>query len=229
MAEDNVYPFPGSSSPLHVLAYFRLSTFANARSELRALKRQIDGFGLLPIDCALMEVERAMCLWLLEEEENTGLETGPITARYSAYHYTVIFDWNDVLERLISNGYDVSSVTSSKRRTPLAEAAAQGNEWAVNRLLEAKADVNVKDAEGKNPLMIALGECHQNLILPLLQHGTDLDAQDGDGVSALHTAVDTGNLEAVKTLLERKPRLQAIGENIGIRHRSIWQQSMITM
>ena len=209
MAEDSVYPFPGSSSPLHVLAYFGLSTFANARSELRALKRQIDGFGLLPIDYALMEVERAMCLWLLEEEENTGLETGPITARYSAYHYAVMFD---VLERLISNGYDVNSVTSSKRRTPLAEAAAQGNEWAVNRLLEAKADVNVKDAEGKNPLMIALGECHQNLILPLLQNGTDLDAQDDDGVSALHTAVDTGNLEAVETLLERKPRLQATGE-----------------
>ena len=212
MAEDDIYPFPGSSSPLHILAYFGLSTFANSRSDLRVLKHQIDGYGMLPIDYAMMEGKRAMCLWLLERDENSDSEAGPVMARYSAYHVAVTFEWNDVLERLISNGYDVDFRTSNKRRTPLAEAAAQGNEKAVNRFLEAKADVNAKDAEGKNPLMIALVQSHLNLVLPLLRNGTDLDAQDDDGVSALHLAVEIGNLDIFKTLLERKPRLQVTSE-----------------
>lgn len=208
MAEENVYPFPGSSSPLHILAYFGLSTFANERSELRALKGQVDGFGLSPLDYAMTERGRAMCLWLLETEEDSVVEARPVMARYSAYHVAVTFEWNDVLERLIHCGYDINFVSSNRMRTPLAEAAAQGNEKAVKRLLEAKADVNAKDAEGKSPLMIALEENHGNLVLPLLHSGTDVDAQDDDGVSALHFAVDSGNLEAVKMLLERRPQLK---------------------
>ena len=211
-AQDNVYPFPGSSSPLHILAYFGLSTFANERSGLRALKHQIDGFGLLPLDYAMIKGARLMCLWLLEKEETAATDDKPVMARYSAYHVAVTLEWDDVLERLVADGYDLEFLSSNKRRTPLAEAAAQGNRWALNRLLEAKADVNAKDADGKNPLMIALEEDHQNLVLPLLENGADLDAQDDEGVSALHFAVDSGNLDAVKTLLVRKPRLQMTGE-----------------
>ncbi len=220
MAEENVYPFPKSSSPLHILAYFGLSEFANMRSELRVLKHQIDGFGLLPLDYAMVKLGRAMCLWLLEKEADPVLEAGPIMARYSAYHFAVILEWNDVLERLVSIGLDVDFVTSNKKRTPLAEAAARGNEWAVRRLLKAKADANAKDADGKNPLMIALDGCHQNLVLPLLENGTDIGAQDDDGVSALHIAVDTGNLEATKLLLKRKPPVQVTTEKY-------WKQTPI--
>ena len=210
MAEEGVYPFPGSS-PLHILAHFGLYTFAEARSQLRAFKRQVDGFGMSPLDYA-WKGGRAMCLWLLEDDEDSVSETAPIMARYSPYHVAVAFGWNDVLERLIAIGYNINHTSSNIERTPLAEAAAQGNEWAVNRLLEAKADVNAKDADGRNPLMIALDEPHQSLLHSLLQNGAEIDAQDNDGVSALHYAVDNGNLEATKALIERKPRLHMTGE-----------------
>ena len=52
MADEDIYPFPGSSSPLHMLSHFGLYTFAEARSELRAFKRQVNGFGLSPLDYA---------------------------------------------------------------------------------------------------------------------------------------------------------------------------------
>ena len=61
MSEESVYPFPGPSSPLHILAYFGLSGFANARPELRALKHRIDGFGLLPLDYAMVKMGRCSC------------------------------------------------------------------------------------------------------------------------------------------------------------------------
>ena len=220
MAEENKYPFPGSS-PLHMLAFFGLSKMADSRSQMKELKNQVDGFGLSPFDYAMLKRKRDMCLWLLENGE-AGAEgtTSPSVARYSPFHVAVAFDWNDVLDRLISNNYYVDHISSNKQRTPLAEAAAQGSVWAVNRLLEAKADVNVKDADGKNPLMIALDEGHQEMVVPLLQHGTDIDAQDNDGVSAIHLAADTGNLAAVRILLERKPLLQQTGE-------SYWNQTPI--
>lgn len=78
--------------------------------------------------------------------------------------------------------------------------------------MEAKADVNAKNAEGKNALMIALDEGHQSLVAPLLQHGVDINAQDNDGVSALHIAANNGNLDAVRLLLDRKLLLQATSE-----------------
>ena len=218
MVEENKYPFPGSS-PLHMLAFFGLSKMANSRPQMKELKDQVDGFGLSPFDYAMLGKKRDMCLWLLENGEASAEgTTSPNMARYSPFHVAVAFDWNDVLERLISNKCYVNHISSNKQRTPLAEAAAQGNVWAVNRLLEAKADVNVKDTDGKNPLMIALDEGHQEMVVPLLQSGTDIDAQDNDGVSAIHLAADTGNLAAVKILLQRKPLLQKTGE-------SYWNQT----
>ena len=212
MLEDSVYFFPGSSTPLHILAYFGLSNLAKSRPQLKEMKAQIDGYGLLPLDYAMLGRKREMCLWLLEEDEGSTARGPPTLARYSVYHVAIAFEWHDVLERLISNGYPVDHVASNKQRTALAEAAGQGNEWAFNRLLEAKADVNAKDAEGKTALMIAIDEGHQSLVAPLLQHGVDIDAQDNDGVSALHIAADTGSLDAVKLLLDRKPLLQAMSE-----------------
>ena len=206
--ESSKYPFLGTS-PLHMLAYFGLLKMANSRPQMKELKNQVDGFGLSPLDYAMLGRNREMCLWLLENGEASAGETAsPSVAHYSPFHVAVIFGWNDVLDRLISNGYCVNHISSTKLRTPLAEAAAQGNVWAVNRLLEAKADVNIKDAEGKNPLMIALDEDHLQMVVPLLENGTDIDAQDNDGVSALHYAADRGNLAAVRILLQRKPLLQ---------------------
>ena len=218
MVEENKYPFPGSSS-LHMLAFFGLSKMASSRPQMKELKNQVDGFGLLPFDYAMLGRKRDMCLWLLESGGG-GAEgtTSPSVARYSPLHVAVAFGWDDVLDRLISNKYYLDHISSNKQRTPLAEAAAQGNVWAVNRLLEAKANVNLKDADGKNPLMIALNEGHQEMVVPLLQNGTDIDAQDNDGVSAIHLAADTGNLAAVRILLQRKPLLQKTGE-------SYWNQT----
>lgn len=213
MSEEDKYPFPGSS-PLHMLASFGLLKMADSRPQMKELNNQVDGFGLSPFDYAMLGRHREMCLWLLENgEAGAGETASPGVPPYSSFHVAVIFGWNDVLDRLISNRYDVNHIAGTEQRTPLAEAAAQGNVWAVKRLLEAKADVNVKDADGKNPLMIALAdEGHLQMVVPLLENGTDIDAQDNDGVSAIHFAAVRGNLAAVRVLLQRKPLLQKTGE-----------------
>ena len=218
MSEENKYPFPGSS-PLHMLASFGLLKMAKSRPQMKELKNQIDGFGLSPLDYAMQGRNREMCLWLLENEEaGVGETASPSVAHYSPFHVAITFGWNDVLDRLILNRYHVNHISGTKQRTPLAEAAAQGNVWALKRLLEAKADVNIKDEDGKNPLMIALDEDHLQMVVPLLENGTDIDAQDNDGVSAIHFAADRGNIAAIRILLQRKPLLQKTGE-------SYWNQT----
>ena len=153
-----------------------------------------------------------MCLWLLENDDDSLSENEPIRGRYFEYHAAVFHGWNDVLERLMANGYNIDFRSPNTGRTPLAEAALHGNAWAVKTLLEAKADVNAKDTNGRSPLMIALEHHHQSLVLLLLRNGTEIDAQNDDGESALHYAVGNGNLEATKALLERKPLLHRSSE-----------------
>jgi ankyrin repeat protein len=56
------------------------------------------------------------------------------------------------------------------------EAAAQGDEATVKRLLAAGIDVNARDAEYFAPLMHAASNAHANVVRILLSADADIDA-----------------------------------------------------
>ena len=87
-------------------------------------------------------------------------------------------------------------------RTQLMKAAKSGNDWQLKRLLEAKADVNLKDNDGWTALMYAVRyneglEC----VELLLDAGADIKAVNNFGLTAIALAANYNNNPKILTKL----------------------------
>jgi len=82
------------------------------------------------------------------------------------------------------------------------EAALNGQSGQVSALLEAGIDANMKDREGRTPLMYASFNGHTEVIKGLVKRGADINLQDIYGRSALMMASSGPYPVAVKLLLD---------------------------
>jgi ankyrin repeat protein len=97
------------------------------------------------------------------------------------------------------------------RMTPLHIAALQNQIEVARRLLEAGADPNLKDIEGKTPLHFAAQYADLAMVRLLLTHNSDLTQRDAKGLSALEMARREGKSDIV-ALLAPGPTSQATTE-----------------
>jgi ankyrin repeat protein len=93
--------------------------------------------------------------------------------------------------------------------TPLHIAAASGNHSILKAMLrEASGNsVNTADQHGRTPLHVCASNSgdvskKSRCIATLVRHGAELEVQDAVGLTALHYAADSGNLDAVKSLVK---------------------------
>jgi ankyrin repeat protein len=110
--------------------------------------------------------------------------------------------------------------------TALVFAARQGSIESANVLIEAGADINQGDADGNNPLLIAILNNHDELAQMLIDKGADVDAVNKDGRSPLFAAVDAhdvdwsdrplvketdkvSSLDVIKSLIDHKANVNA--------------------
>ena len=94
--------------------------------------------------------------------------------------------------------------TTTPRRTvnssALITAAFSGDLNQVNDLLAAGADVNVKGADGRTPLMEACYGGHAQVVHVLLDHGANVSFKKNDGATALAFAQGGKHQEIVQML-----------------------------
>ena len=110
--------------------------------------------------------------------------------------------------------------------TALVFAARQGSIESAKALLEAGADINQGDADGNNPLLIAILNNHDELAQILIDKGADVNAANKDGRAALYAAVDAhdvdwsdrplvkeadkiSSLDVIKSLIDHKANVNA--------------------
>lgn len=86
--------------------------------------------------------------------------------------------------------------------TPLMGAVIGGDDWDVQVLLVACADVNEKNERGRDALIYAALARHETVVNPLLEAGADVHSRDEDGMTALGAACQSGSENIVKLLLE---------------------------
>lgn len=95
----------------------------------------------------------------------------------------------------------------------LPEACRRGDIRAARRLTRwplGARRMRKRDAEGKTPLMVAVGTGHPQTALLLIRRGADIHAADPTGMTALHLAcakIDCG--EVARVLVERGADLSA--------------------
>ena len=68
-------------------------------------------------------------------------------------------------------------------------------------LLEAKAQVDILDAEGRTPLHLAAQRGTADIVEALVASGAEADARDGDGYTPLHMAARAGQRATLRALL----------------------------
>ncbi len=92
--------------------------------------------------------------------------------------------------------------------TVLHAASERGNVKEVKRLLDAGADVNVKDMYGETPLHKAADAGYSAVADLLIKHGADIMAQDMDGRTPLHLAA-ANSPETARLLLKKGAKVRA--------------------
>ena len=121
---------------------------------------------------------------------------------------------DDCLNVLLEAGVDVNWIVYSK--TPLMAAIVDDYVYGVKRLIHAGADVNRRN-EGDGtpvPLIWAGYEGRDECIELLLNAGADVNAHTGGPYkqyTALHAAVEAGNITTVELLLKAGPDLNKEG------------------
>jgi hypothetical protein len=106
--------------------------------------------------------------------------------------------------RLPEYRYRGYSQTAPKAIPGLWAAAVFGLKEIVGLLLEQKADVEAKAADGETALHGAARNGHEAVVrLLLLEKEVDVDVKDNDGITALHRAAWSGHEAVVRLLLEK--------------------------
>ncbi|HKT26769.1 ankyrin repeat domain-containing protein [Dyella sp.] len=89
------------------------------------------------------------------------------------------------------------------RDDDLIQAAKQGADTAVRRLLELGFPVDARDAQGATPLLHACGAGHRDVAAALIDAGADIAASASNGMTPLAAAVAARRDALVALLLER--------------------------
>lgn len=80
---------------------------------------------------------------------------------------------------------------------PEAASLAQILAW---KLIDANVNLNVRDANGRTPLMMAVQHGNRRTVEKLLTRKVQVTAKDSDGKSARDLAIDSGDQDMTKLL-----------------------------
>jgi len=90
----------------------------------------------------------------------------------------------------------------NRNRTPIHNAAAQGDLGVLESLIRAGSNMNLMDKDECTPLCIAVREEQKEAAKALIQSGADVNLGGGIYGSALHLAIIKGDVDLVALLLK---------------------------
>ncbi|KAJ6263477.1 Ankyrin-1 [Drechslerella dactyloides] len=128
-------------------------------------------------------------------------------------HWAAWFQTPDIVDLLLKTSVDVNAHSKDKFPegfTALHHAGTRNDEFIVELLVEARADISVVDVNGRTTLHYAALCGSNEAARSLVKHGVLVDAAEAmEGNTALHYAADSGNLVLVRFLLESGANVDA--------------------
>ena len=117
-------------------------------------------------------------------------------------HAAVAADAQGVFHILLKNRYTTLDAKTYDGTTPLMLAVRMAIEGVPEALMEAGADVNIADENGKTALHWAAAVNNVDAVNTLLKNNANRDAQDHKDETPLFLAAREGSFQAAKALLD---------------------------
>lgn len=109
----------------------------------------------------------------------------------------------NMMKTMLDEGADINVINQITSYTPLHLAVERGREEFVELLISRRADINIKDCNGRTPFRMAL-ECKlYNIAKMLLEAGSHIDEPGGKCHSLLYLAVSNNFVQIVSMLIKR--------------------------
>ena len=163
--------------------------------------QDIGGYTPLYWSLVLRSEENLVTLFL---EHNADLNIQDIFG-CTALHQLVKEGNTNLVRLLLEHNADVN-IQDSHGKTPLHQSVIEGDENLVGLLLTHNADVNIHDNDGCTALHLSVLQSHINqrkILDTLVKHeAQNINTCDAKGLTPLHTAVRSGNAQAVKKLVD---------------------------
>ena len=125
-------------------------------------------------------------------------------------HAAVQSGYREIAELLLGSGASLD-VLNKKQETPLALASDNGMLDVSRFLIDQGSDINSRDMEGFIPLHTANANTRNELrstTLDTVEYDADGDRKD-ETVRSLHAAAEEGNIDTLRSLLERGADINA--------------------
>lgn len=106
-------------------------------------------------------------------------------------------------------------ILDAKKKSPLHYAAREGHLTVCEYLVMKGFKVNCRDRTLKTPMHYAALFGHTLVMDFLLKEGGDFTSRDCSGRNALHFAACSWSSESIALILNIKPELVNLGDNVG--------------
>jgi ankyrin repeat protein len=107
----------------------------------------------------------------------------------------------------------IGATAAQSRRSALADAAQSGDKAAVQKLIQAKTDVNAAQVDGATALHWAIYRDDGELVDLLVRAGANVKAANREGMTPLAMAALYGNASIIDKLLKAGADAKSLGPN----------------
>ena len=158
--------------------------------------------GKTPLHWAVILGNENLVRLLLQHNADVNIQD---TGGYTPLHQLVKEGNTNLVRLLLEHNADVN-IQDTYGKTPLHQSVIEGDENLVSLLLAQNADVNIQDNDGCTALHLSVLQSHINqrkILDTLVKHeAQNINTCDAKGLTPLHTAVRSGNAQAVKKLVD---------------------------
>lgn len=197
------------NTPLHIACkYGHFSCIKPLLVYDSTLKDVCNKQGITPLMHAICRVDTAFkhgdYVKTIDELISVGCDVNisPVSNRSPLHVASAKRNCTKVVLKLLQAGANVNADTGSM--SPLMEAlcCSHVDNETVSVLIDAGADVNYKNSNGKSVLHVAVAKSEDICVEHLLKAGANTNLEDNDGYSPLWIAVSENNIKITPYLLQ---------------------------